>query len=178
MTEASRPLDEQYDTQMEVERDPCGAYMAIQSLTARAEEAEAERDSAYVRGKAEGIREAADAIDPSEFCTADLAQFAAGMHEARKRALAILGAPEPCAKCKGRGVIYRSPGLHGGCPTPCPDCQADAPEPATVEKARPDVWASHMCRELRQAGYLVPYERMMVVMQSVGRALAGEASHD
>lgn len=30
----ARPLDEQYDTQMEVSRDPCGAWMAIQSLAA------------------------------------------------------------------------------------------------------------------------------------------------
>jgi hypothetical protein len=30
----ARPLDEKYDTQMEVERDPCGAWMAIHSLVA------------------------------------------------------------------------------------------------------------------------------------------------
>lgn len=44
-TQADAPLDEQFDTQMEVERDPCGAFMAIQALTARAEAAEAERDA-------------------------------------------------------------------------------------------------------------------------------------
>lgn len=33
----ARPLDEQYDTQMEVERDPCGAWQAIQSLAAESD---------------------------------------------------------------------------------------------------------------------------------------------
>lgn len=55
-TDTSRPLDEQYDTQMEVERDPCGAFMAIQTLLARAEKAEAERDIAR-RAFAEALKE-------------------------------------------------------------------------------------------------------------------------
>jgi hypothetical protein len=33
------PLDEQFDTQMEVERDPCGAWQAIQTLSAQLQEA-------------------------------------------------------------------------------------------------------------------------------------------
>jgi len=33
-TPEARPLDEQYDTQMDVERNPCGAWQAIQTLAA------------------------------------------------------------------------------------------------------------------------------------------------
>jgi hypothetical protein len=38
----SRPLDEQFDTQMEVERNPCGAWQAIQTLADRIEALEAQ----------------------------------------------------------------------------------------------------------------------------------------
>lgn len=27
-----------------------------------------------------------------------------------------------CSQCRGKGIIYRTPGLHGGSPTPCPVC--------------------------------------------------------
>lgn len=53
-TKAAERLDEEFDTQIEVERNPCGAWMAIQTLSARVAELEAERDDAYVSGMAAG----------------------------------------------------------------------------------------------------------------------------
>lgn len=44
-TAVERSLDERYDTQMEVERDPYGAWMAIQSLAARVDALMRERTS-------------------------------------------------------------------------------------------------------------------------------------
>lgn len=38
-----RPPDEEFDTQMEVERNPCGAWMAIQAQADRIEELEREK---------------------------------------------------------------------------------------------------------------------------------------
>ena len=46
-TEAGRPLDEEFDTQKDVEENPCGAWITIQSLVA-------ERDA---------LREAIEAAD-------------------------------------------------------------------------------------------------------------------
>lgn len=69
MTETTRPLDEQYDTQMEVERDPCGAWMAIQSLAARLEKAEAERDALLESQYRAGVKagwNAANSDNPNE----------------------------------------------------------------------------------------------------------------
>ena len=45
------PLDEQFDTQMEVERNPCGAWQAIQTLSAQLSEAldRADRAEAKLR---------------------------------------------------------------------------------------------------------------------------------
>jgi hypothetical protein len=40
----ARPLDEVFDTMMEVEQDPCGAWQAIQSQAVRIEELTAERE--------------------------------------------------------------------------------------------------------------------------------------
>jgi hypothetical protein len=40
------PLDEVFDTQLEVERNPCGAWEAIQTLAAQLAEAKRERDEA------------------------------------------------------------------------------------------------------------------------------------
>ncbi|MCW3782519.1 hypothetical protein [Defluviimonas salinarum] len=28
-----------------------------------------------------------------------------------------------CKTCNDRGIVLRSPGLHGGSPAPCPDCR-------------------------------------------------------
>lgn len=42
----ARPLDEVYDTMMEVQRNPTGAFDAIQSLSADLEAMRAERDAA------------------------------------------------------------------------------------------------------------------------------------
>lgn len=37
-----------------------------------------------------------------------------------------------CTRCRGSGVIIRSPGFHGGCPAPCPDCACDVAPPVSV----------------------------------------------
>jgi hypothetical protein len=41
-----RPLDEQFDTMMEVQRNPCGAWQAIQTLTEQLEAARADAKEA------------------------------------------------------------------------------------------------------------------------------------
>jgi len=45
-----RPLDEEFDTMMEVQRNPHGAWEAIQTQAARIEALERERDAAYAIG--------------------------------------------------------------------------------------------------------------------------------
>jgi hypothetical protein len=52
-----RPLDEVFDTQREVERNPCGAWQAIQSQADRIEELEARLAKAV-----EALQEIADPI--------------------------------------------------------------------------------------------------------------------
>ena len=53
MSDIDIRLDEEFDTQMEVERDPCGAWQAIQTLSAALDAAEAEiRSSAGSHQKA------------------------------------------------------------------------------------------------------------------------------
>ena len=47
-----RPLDEEFDTMMEVQRNPCGAWQAIQTLTEQLEaaRADAKEAEAYAEG--------------------------------------------------------------------------------------------------------------------------------
>jgi chromosome segregation ATPase len=71
------PLDEVFDTQREVERNPCGAWQAIQTLAARL--AEVERELAAARELV--------ALLEGEQARADLWQGKANEHEDRAERL-------------------------------------------------------------------------------------------
>ena len=78
-----RSLDEHYDTMMDVEQDPTGAFMAIQAQAARIAELEAETVKTrgyrvgHIAGFHAGIRQAAkryrEGDDWDVFATADCA---------------------------------------------------------------------------------------------------------
>ena len=91
---------------------------------------------ARAEGRAEGIREAADkAAIYRDSCTDGGMKAIADT--IRSSVLALIETPAPT-------------------------------QPAQVsvaEGVRPDILASHMCRELRNAGYLVPYAALTKAMQ-------------